>query len=172
MAENPSDQKLTTASKERSAGQSCYYCASGKVAMSEVNGVMVCFYCQQRENSGTRQSALDGLLERLRTGVSTFDKWPNDAAALRAGNDWVASDGKMRRSLSVGDLRELLAALERLQHENAALIADNERLVNSLSGEVNESERLRERIAMLERENAEIGRRHLERFGLKPEDLR
>lgn len=33
-------------------------------------------------------------------------------------------------------------------------------------------ERTEERIAMLERENAELGRRHLERFGLKPEDLR
>lgn len=43
------------------------------------------------------------------------------------------------------------------------------RLAASQRGRIDD---LRARIAMLERENAELGRRHLERFGLRPEDVR
>lgn len=88
----------------------CAYCASSKVAMSVIDGVNVCFFCQQTKKP-------EGIVDRLRTAVSSFDGWPGDAAALRIGNDWIASDSGTKRSLSVEDLRCLLKLLERSSAE-------------------------------------------------------
>ena len=129
------------------------------------------FHAAQQPPANVRTASIGGQtpvltkdesLKRLRNAVAAMAAWPDHAAILRSGVDWVASESGARRSITVGDLRLLLEAVDAREAPPSYVLFRAAGWLAAPDGESREStvSLIKDLVARIDPTNPETGGKH------------